>query len=215
MVVWLFDYDLTLYGSEESHVLGSLDRNITRFLIHRFGWSESEADSRRKDYCARFGTTLGGLRALHGVLPSDYFDFIHAGEQLQLPQWDPRKRDLLLSLPGDRWVFTNARRDWAMRGLKAMGIEDCFTGVLDIESFAWESKPNPEVYRQVEARVGVKGSDIILLEDRADNLVPAHQMGWRTVLVHPQAELSQIPCDLRIAHLLHLSAAHVRLLVNP
>lgn len=207
--IWLFDYDLTLYGSEEAEVLWSLDRNITKFVETHLGLSTSAADSLRRDYCARFGTTLGGLRALHGVQPHDYFDFIHAGESLQMPAADPRKRELLLSLPGECWVFTNARSDWAERGLESMGIRDCFQGILDIQSFQWDSKPNPQVYAQVESRVGAQGARLILLEDKAENLGPAHARGWRTVYVHPNADSSLFPCDVRIAHLLDLSPAHI------
>lgn len=212
--VWLFDYDLTLYSFEEHHVLGSLDRNITRFLQVRFGWSESEADSRRRDYCAQYGTTLGGLRALHGVLPSDYFDFIHAGDHLRMPMSDPRKRELLLSLPGECWVFTNARKDWALRGLKAMEIEDCFQGILDIEFFQWESKPNPRVYQQVEMEVGAQGRNLIMLEDKAENLIPAQSRGWGTIYVNPDGIPAGMKCDIHIPHLMQLTPAHIQQLVS-
>ena len=31
-IIWLFDYDLTLYTSEERYVLDSLDKRITEFV---------------------------------------------------------------------------------------------------------------------------------------------------------------------------------------
>ena len=204
-MTWLFDYDLTLYGFDEAEVLWSLDRNITRFLEKRFGFTKPQADAVRKDYCARFGTTLGGLRALHGVSPDEYFDFIHAGDSLQVPGPNPAKRELLMSLPGDRWVFTNARSDWALRGLRGMGIEDCFAGILDIESFGWDSKPSDRVYGLVEERVGVQGAGLVMVEDKPENLVPAHARGWRTILVHPECAGMEVACDLRLHSLLDLA----------
>lgn len=212
--IWLFDYDLTLYGAEESHVLGSLDRNITRFLEVRFGISQEEADIRRKDYCARFGTTLGGLRAIHGVLPEEYFDYIHVGENLKMPMADAKKRALLLSLPGERWVFTNARRDWAERGLESMGISDCFQGIMDIETFQWESKPNPIVYEQVEKKLGNADTRFILLEDKAENLVPAYARGWKTIWVNPNDKDVSVKCDLHLCHLMDLSSSQVEALLR-
>ena len=203
-MTWLFDYDLTLYGYEDAEVLWSLDRNITKFLMQRFGWSEQDADACRKDYCERFGTTLGGLRALQGVTPSEYFDFIHAGESLRQPKPEHWRRELLLALPGKRWVFTNARRDWAERGLKSMQIQDCFTGILDIETFAWESKPTPSIYSAAEKIIMDTGRNIIMVEDKPDNLIPAQKLGWRTVLVHPEFEKVDLVCNAKIRHLADL-----------
>ncbi|HSQ42947.1 MAG TPA: HAD family hydrolase [Fibrobacteraceae bacterium] len=203
-MTWLFDYDLTLYGFDEVDILHRLDRNITRFLEVHFGWSTAKADEWRQKYCAQYGTTLGGLRALHDISPVEYFDFIHQGENLRTPQFNPRKRDWLQALPGTRLVFTNARRDWPERGLAAMGIRDCFGDILDIEDFGWEGKPYPASYAMVEDRVGMVGTPLILLDDKPDNLVTAAQRGWLTVLVHPQAEDLLPSANVRISHLMQL-----------
>ena len=203
--IWLFDYDLTLYGSEESYVIESLDGYITEFVSKRLGLGEEEANRVRKDYCRDYGTTLGGLRARHGVEPHDFFDFIHTGERLRMPKADPGKRALLKSLPGSRFVFTNARRDWAEMGLKAMGIEDCFEGLFDLQYFGWLGKPAPEPYAQVEAGLRAAGHEwdtpksLVLLDDKVDNLYTARERGWSTVLVHPHAHEGNF--DGHIAHL--------------
>lgn len=203
---WLFDFDLTLYGYDEDQVLTALDRNITRFVMERFAISENEADAVRKSYWKDYGTTLSGLRALHAVSPTEYFDFIHSGDGLKEPKRSVAKRQLLLQLPGKRWIFTNARRDWAERGVRSMGIEDCFDGIFDIEQFGWMSKPNPVVYAEVERLLGVTDAqELVLVDDRADNLATARARGWRTVHVHPRASDERIDCDLRIQHLLELA----------
>lgn len=206
--LWLFDYDLTLYGSEESYVIESLDRYITEFVSRRLSLGEDEANRVRKGYCREFGTTLGGLRARHGVEPHEFFDFIHTGERLRMPKADPAKHALLKSLPGVRYVFTNARRDWAEMGLKAMGIEDCFEGLFDLQYFGWLGKPAPEPYAQVEAGLRAAGHEwksprsLVLLDDKADNLDTARQRGWSTVLVHPDGGPGDY--DGHIAHLREL-----------
>lgn len=204
---WLFDFDLTLYGYDEEQILSALDRNISRYVMKRLELSESAADALRREYWEIYGTTLNGLRALHGVKPEEYFDFIHSGEDLVAPRFAPDKRDMLLQLPGKRWVFTNARRDWAERGLHSMGLAECFEGILDIELFDWKSKPDPSIYAAVEHQLGASGSDLVLVDDRAANLAPARQLGWRTVFVHPQAEAQSVECDLKIAHLMELEQA--------
>jgi putative hydrolase of the HAD superfamily len=201
---WLFDFDLTLYGYDEQEVLQSLDRNITRFLMVRFDLSETAADALRREYWRDYGTTLNGVRAERGVEPEEYFDFIHSGEHLQYPRYAPDKRDLLLQLPGTKWVFTNARRDWADRGLRSMGIAECFEGVFDIESFGWRSKPDPYVYGEIERRLNSAPAELVLLDDRPDNLVTARNRGWRSVLVHPSASTQTVQCDLGITKLAEL-----------
>ncbi len=201
---WLFDFDLTLYGYDEYAVLQSLDRNITRFLMAQFQLSEASADALRHDYWKNYGTTLNGLRALHGTRPEEYFDFIHSGERLTFPRLAPQKREMLLGLPGKRWIFTNARRDWAERGISAMGIAECFDGLFDIEYFGWNSKPDPIVYAEVELRLGAKPADLVLLDDRPANLETARNRGWRTVFVHPESATEAVECDLQIASILDL-----------
>jgi putative hydrolase of the HAD superfamily len=201
---WLFDFDLTLYGHDEYAVLQSLDRNITRFLMVQFQLSEPAADALRHDYWKNYGTTLNGLRALQGTRPEEYFDFIHSGEQLIVPRLVPAKRAVLLGLPGKKWVFTNARRDWAERGICAMGLAECFEGLFDIEYFGWNCKPDPVVYAEVELRLGCNPVELVLLDDRPANLVTARTRGWRTVFVHPEIDPQAVECDLQIATILDL-----------
>lgn len=187
-MIWLFDYDLTLYGYDESFVLDSLDRNITLFLETHLGLSKKEADSQRKIYCQKYGTTLGGLRAEHGITPEDYFAFIHSRESLKFPAPNPQLRQWLLHLPGRRAIFTNARADWMQLGIESMGIADCFDTIIDIESLQWNNKPDSQVYLLAEQQLGhPHPSEILFFDDKEENLIPARKRGWRTILVHPHA----------------------------
>jgi putative hydrolase of the HAD superfamily len=53
-----------------------------------------------------------------------------------------------------------------------------------IESFAVGArKPEPEIYAEVSARLGVPGRSILYLDDFAQNLGPAIALGWRTMHV--------------------------------
>lgn len=208
--LWLFDYDLTLYGFEEHGVLDSLDANITAFVAEHLQLEPAEANSLRQRYCRDYGTTLGGLQALHNVTPQDYFDYIHSRGTLQMPAADPRKHAMLTALPGNKFIFTNARRDWSDRGLQAIGIADRFTAVFDLEFGDWLGKPDPQPYRLIEAGLRKKGyhwtspTELVLLDDKPANLDTAHRLGWSTVLVHPHASDIVGPYDLRINHLLDL-----------
>lgn len=201
-MIWLFDYDLTLYGADERNVLESLDERISLSVKNATGVDYETAHQIRKDYLLRFGTTLAGLQAMHGVNPDDFFDFIHQPEYLVYPKASPEKRDLIMKLPGRRFVFTNGRRDWSEAGMDHMGIRDCFEDVFDLKQMDWVGKPHDSAYDKVEKYLAgkvpeeffrngtpVNPSDIVLLEDSVRNLEPAHLRGWTTVLVNPVADV--------------------------
>jgi FMN phosphatase YigB (HAD superfamily) len=128
-----------------------------------------------------YGTTLKGLEVHHGVDREHYCDFIHAIEEHHLPPPNPALTAWLGRVPHPCYIFTNARADWAVRGLKAMGLESILPrpgaqgnregtvpgsgladgdppgqglrlhGMFDIAFMDWQGKPHPESYAKVEA----------------------------------------------------------------
>lgn len=220
-LVWLFDYDLTLYGEEERFVLDSLDRRIALFVQKTVGGDFENATRIRKDYLVRFGTTLSGLMAMNGTDPDDFFDFIHEPEFLTYPKKSPEKLELLRSLDGPRYVFTNGRHDWSEAGMEHMGIRGAIDAVFDLKLMDWEGKPHASAYEKMErwllaqpaacAEISREGTvsprKIVLLEDSLRNLEPAHERGWTTVLVNPNVE-APAWVDFHIPHLLNLRSSN-------
>lgn len=221
MKVWLFDYDLTLYGAEERYVLDSLDHRISLFVQKTVGGDFESAHKIRTDYLEKFGTTLAGLMAMNGTDPDEFFDFIHEPEYLTYPKRAPEKLALLQSLQGPRYVFTNGRHDWSEAGMAHMGIDSAIDGVFDLKLLGWEGKPHENAYLKMErwlARVwpercgampGWECSmpadkrEIVLLEDSLRNLEPAHARGWTTIFVNPCTD-SPDWVDYHIPHLMNL-----------
>lgn len=214
MKVWLFDYDLTLYGAEERYVLDSLDHRISLFVQKTVGGDFESAHKIRTDYLEKFGTTLAGLMAMNGTDPDEFFDFIHEPEYLTYPKKAPEKLALLQSLQGPRYVFTNGRHDWSEAGMAHMGIDSAIDGVFDLKLLGWEGKPHESAYLKMErwlARVlperglsmPVDKREIILLEDSLRNLEPAHARGWTTIFVNPCTD-SPDWVDYHIPHLMNL-----------
>ena len=210
--IWLFDYDLTLYGEEERFVLNSLDHRISLFVQKVIGCDFENAHKVRTDYLERFGTTLAGLMALHHTNPDDFFDFIHEPEYLIYPKESPEKLSLLQSLAGRRYVFTNGRGDWSRAGMAHMKIDSAIEEVFDLRLMNWEGKPHASAYEKMEkwlesrgvlARESLDKSQIVLLEDSLRNLEPAHERGWTTVLVNPNIQAPSW-VDFHIPHLLNL-----------
>ena len=210
--IWLFDYDLTLYGEEERFVLNSLDHRIAEFVQKTVGGTFESATEIRKDYLHRFGTTLSGLMAMNGTAPDDFFDFIHEPEYLIYPKVSLEKFALLMSLVGHRFVFTNGRGDWSRAGMARMEIAPAIEDVFDIKLMDWEGKPHVSAYEKIENWLVARGvlekdakdkSQIVLLEDSLRNLEPAHERGWTTILVNPNIQAPDW-VDFHIPHLLNL-----------
>lgn len=210
--IWLFDYDLTLYGEEERFVLNSLDHRISLFVQKVVGCDFETAHKVRTDYLERFGTTLSGLMALHHTNPEDFFDFIHEPEFLIYPKEAPEKLALLKSLAGHRYVFTNGRGDWSRAGMAHMRMDSAIEDVFDLKLMNWEGKPHASAYEKIEKWLESRGvfckkdadkSQIVLLEDSLRNLEPAHERGWTTILVNPNIQAPSW-VDFHIPHLLNL-----------
>ena len=214
-MVWLFDYDLTLYGTEERCVINSLDHRISLFVQKTVGGDFASAHKIRTDYLERFGTTLAGLMAMNNTDPDDFFDFIHVPEFLTYPKKAPEKLALLQSLKGPRFVFTNGRHDWSEAGMAHMGIDSAIDGVFDLKQLDWVGKPHDSAYVKMEkwlaeklAGMGVaypeNPKEIVLLEDSLRNLEPAHRRGWTTIFVNPTTDTPNW-VDFHIPHLMNLA----------
>ena len=214
MKVWLFDYDLTLYGAEERYVLDSLDHRISLFVQKTVGGDFESAHKIRTDYLEKFGTTLAGLMAMNCTDPDEFFDFIHEPEYLTYPKRAPEKLALLQGLQGPRYVFTNGRHDWSEAGMAHMGIDSAIDGVFDLKLLGWEGKPHESAYlkmeRWLERVLPERGfsmpadkREIVRLEDSLRNLEPAHARGWTTIFVNPCTD-SPDWVDYHIPHLMNL-----------
>ncbi|HKP97777.1 MAG TPA: hypothetical protein VJ385_18705 [Fibrobacteria bacterium] len=209
--ILLLDYDHTLYPSTLS-TLGAVDDRINLYIRTFLGFTSDEADALRVELWDKYGTTLKGLEELHGVEREHYCDFIHAIEAVHLPPPDPGLQAWLRRMPHPCYLFTNARMDWAVRGLKAMGLGAMLPealaaetadladpgvarspiprleGIFDIAFMDWEGKPNPLAYAKVDAHLRERhGSDIRVhfADDRPDNLESARQRGWATIWIAP------------------------------
>lgn len=133
--VLLLDFDHTLYPSTLP-TLKAVDDRITLYIQTYLGLPFAEADLTRLRFCEEYGTTLRGLELRHGVDRGHYCDFIHDVETAHLPPPDPALQAWLRRVPHPCYIFTNARMDWAVRGLQAMGLE----GMLPEEGMgAWTS----------------------------------------------------------------------------
>jgi putative hydrolase of the HAD superfamily len=190
----LFDLDNTLYTPD--HKLFTLiDQRINRYMIEVVGIPCEEVDDLRRSYWQRYGVTMRGLMRHHGIDPEDYLAYVHDVDVAGRLRPDPELRRALETLPLRRVIFTNSSLDHSERVLKALGLRDTFEEIFDIRVADYLPKPYPEPYRAVLSRIGAAADRCIMVEDSAENLRTAKELGMGTILVgdaasHPFVDIT-------------------------
>jgi pyrimidine 5'-nucleotidase len=186
LVTWtvlFFDLDDTLYPNANG-LWEAIRLRMTDYLRDPLGFADDEIQEIRQGYYETYGTTLRGLQTHHEVDEDHYLAYVH---DLPLEQYispDPELRSLLESLPQKKWIFTNADAEHANRVLKVIGIQDCFSGIIDVRALDFLCKPDKKAYTMALELAGETNPDnCVLFDDSIRNLKPAHQMGFTTVLV--------------------------------
>ena len=192
--VWVLDVDNTLY-SRECGLFERIVDNIEQYMISRLGLPPADVRRLVLRYRDRYGLTMGGLMAHHGVDPDEYLAFIHdvALEEFLSP--DPILGEALHRLSGRKVVFTNGSETHARSVLCRLGIDGQVREVFDIRFMDYVPKPKPHGYRKLLDALGAEGTDCWMVDDRADNLDTARSFGMTTVLVGP----TPVPPHLHVA----------------
>ncbi len=182
---WVFDLDNTLYPPS-ARLFAQMQPRITAYVTRALGISEAEADRLRDTYWLRYGTTLAGLMAEHGVDPRPYLEEVHDIDFSRLVP-DPVLAERIVRLPGRKIVFTNGDGAYAARVLAARGLTGVFDAVYGVEHAGFLPKPEQAAFEAVFALDGLSPVEGAMFEDDPRNLAVPHLMGMRTVLVGEDA----------------------------
>ncbi len=183
---WVFDLDNTLYPPS-SGLFTQIDERMRAFVRARFGVDDEEARAIQKGYYRTYGTTLNGLMSEHGVDPHEFLGFVHDIDVSALAP-DPKLAQGIAALPGRKVVFTNGSSAHAERITRQLGLAQSFDGVMDIFALKFRPKPHVEAYDELFDHFAAEPRRAAMFEDLPRNLIPAHKLGVRTVLVtgdHP------------------------------
>jgi putative hydrolase of the HAD superfamily len=195
---WIFDLDLTLYPPE-AEIMAQVRDRIALFVERYFSVESQDAHAIRHRYWKKYGTTLGGLMAEHGVDPHGYLDFVHDVDMAKLtPSTDLRA--YISALPGRKLIFTNADLPYAQRVLEARGLAGVFEDIFDIHRMEHLPKPDPASYRAFCEQLGVAPQRALFVEDSAHNLVPAKALGMTTIWVKHAGEADSGDNEEHIDH---------------
>ncbi|KAI4349827.1 hypothetical protein L6164_010377 [Bauhinia variegata] len=206
----LFDMDDTLYPLSSGLNL-ACRKNIQDYMLERLHIEESEVPKMCLDLYQEYGTTMAGLKALGYEFDDDKF---HAYAHGRLPydqlKPDPVLRNLLLSMPQRKIIFTNADQAHAIRVLNRLSLEDCFEGIICFETlnppkqadltgsindsdstengcFCHKSpilcKPSVEAMKAAIRIANVDTRKTIFFDDSVRNIASGKSAGLHTVIV--------------------------------
>ncbi|UXX92619.1 HAD family hydrolase [Streptomyces sp. AD2-2] len=116
----------------------------------------------------------------------------------------PGTRDLLDTLPADRWaVVTSATRRLAEARLAHAGI---LPKTLVVAEDVTRGKPDPEPYLLAARQLGVDPADCVVFEDAPAGLQAGRAAGMITVALATTHQAHELDADLVVSDLSALSA---------
>jgi putative hydrolase of the HAD superfamily len=181
---WVFDLDNTLYPFH-LNLWQQVDQRIRDYIARFLAVPPEEAFRVQKDYYKRYGTSMRGLMAEHGMQPDDFLDFVHQIDHSPLTP-NPALGAALEGLPGRKLILTNGTRKHAEAVVRRLAIHQHFEDVFDIVAAGLEPKPRAQTYDRFLGRHGVDPTKAAMFEDLARNLEIPHALGMTTVLVVPE-----------------------------
>jgi pyrimidine 5'-nucleotidase len=140
-----FDLDDTLYPGDNGLWLAIKNR-ISDYMTTRMGIPEETAAPMRQQYFEQYGTTLRGLQIHHQIDTAEYLSYVHHIPLEKYLKPDLALRTILSAIPARKYIFTNADVPHARRVLTALGLENCFDGIIDVVAIAPYCKPMPESF---------------------------------------------------------------------
>jgi pyrimidine 5'-nucleotidase len=178
-----FDLDDTLYDSSNG-LWEAIRARMGMYMHERLHLPPEQIPALRRKYFETYGTTLRGLQIHYQVDANDYLTYVHNLPLEKFLQPDPSLREMLLSLPQPKWIFTNSDANHARRVLNLLGVEDCFRCIADVRAIGFHCKPEVVAYQRVLQLAGETDPKCcVLIDDSARNLATARWLGFTTVLV--------------------------------
>jgi len=190
---WIFDLDNCLYPASTG-LFALIDERMGAYIQRLLDCDPSEAKRVQKAHFHEHGTTLAGLMKANDVDPHDFLDDVHA-IPLDRVSADEALASALSRLPGRRFLFTNGDAPYARRVLEAIGVGSHFDDLHDIHASELRPKPDPHGYELLCERFQIDPHHALLVDDMAQNLRPAKQLGMTTVWVDNGSERGDYGVD--------------------
>src|SRR4026207_2521948 len=138
---WVFDLDNTLYP-HDLNLWQQIDDRIRSFVSNFLKVTKEEAFSVQQDYYKRYGTTMRGLMAEHGMKPDDFLEFVHQIDHSPLLP-HPEPGAAMEHLPGRKLILAKGARKHAEPVMKGPDMDRLLEDVFDIAAADLDPKPLP------------------------------------------------------------------------
>jgi putative hydrolase of the HAD superfamily len=203
----VFDLDDTLYPLS-SGLAAACTNNIEDYVNQKLGVEKSRVPDLSRELYKTYGTTMAGLRAIGYEFDyDDYHSFVHGRLPYENLKPDPVLKNLLLSMPQRKIIFTNSDKVHAAKVLNRLGLEDCFEGIICFDTLnppnitesnnEWGMptvnstvpktpiicKPAKEAMEQALRLANADPQRTIFFDDSPRNIAAGKRAGLHTVLV--------------------------------
>ncbi len=197
-----FDLDETLYPAS-CGLWPAIKERINLYMRERLGFTPEQIEIFRERYFREYGTTLRGLQANHNVSEEDYLTFVHDLPLTDYLQPDAQLRAMLEALAAQKFIFTNADAAHAYRVIHALGLDGCFTAILDVHVVEPYCKPMRQAFEIALNFAGESDpGQCVVIDDLPHTTRAAREMGFFTVLMGESG--SSTDADVRLARLVDL-----------
>lgn len=177
-----FDLDDTLYPPSSG--IWKLIKDRMNLYMHNhleIPWNEIPA--LRDKLFHEYGTTLRGLQANYKIDTNEYLCFVHDIPVHEYLKPDDSLKKMLEELPYQKLIFTNADANHAQRVLNALGLQNCFEKIVDINAVNPYCKPmQPALKIALELSGETKPGNCILVDDQPKTTQAGRIFGFYSIL---------------------------------
>lgn len=182
-----FDLDDTIYPASTG-LWRAIKARMDEYMRERMRFAPEDIPALRERLFQTYGTTLRGLEIEYTVDTQDFLAFVHDLPLHNYLQPNPTLRQVLKGLPYRKFIFTNADAAHARRVLAAVGVSDCFDGIIDINAVAPYCKPMPESFEIALQLAGESDPQrCMLIDDITRTTQAAMQAGLFSILYGREA----------------------------
>ena len=180
---FFIDLDDTVYSTENG-IWPYLGDRIIRYMQDVIKIQAENVYEIRERLLLDYGTTMRGLIVEYDADMQDYLRYVHDVDLSDYLQEDPELRSALLSLPQEKWIFTNASQAHAEQVLRLLGIRDLFTGIFDVvDTDPWCKPFVPAFEKAFEITNHPNPAEILFIDDRVTNLDTGKTLGMHTLQI--------------------------------
>jgi len=198
-----FDLDDTLYPAS-SGIWKMIKDRMNLYMHQHLSIAWDEIPPLREKLFHEYGTTLRGLQVNYKIDTNEYLSFVHDIPVHEYLKPDISLQQMLEELPYHKLIFTNADANHAHRVLDALGLQNCFERIVDINAVNPYCKPmQPALKIALDLSGETEPQNCILVDDQPKTTHAGREFGFFTIL-YGQDGAHKHTANATLAHLTDL-----------